>query len=48
MLFQVIRTVAAGFPRFNIQPIAVPAAMPAANVIAALSNGCRSKRLLAL
>ena len=36
------------FPRFIIQPIAVPAAMPAANVIATVSNGCRCKRLFVL
>ncbi len=36
------------FPRFIIQLIAVPAAMPAANVIATVSNGCRSKRLFVL
>ena len=36
------------FPRFIIQPITVPVAMPAANAIAAVSNGCRSKRLFVL
>ena len=36
------------FPRFIIQLIAVPAAMPTASVIATVSNGWRSKCLFVL